>query len=160
MDEIIIMAQAHRNLPQWQQPVENTENLLTQIRRVTRELQALTAELNREWGQEGGSTVRILSNASGCSAAEDLNQLKAASDQVRRLLWLNLETGADQSGHTSDHHGSQSRQHALQEQFSLSKMEALPTSAEAGSFFERLHFAIDGYMQERGIAPRGKLRRS
>jgi hypothetical protein len=131
-----------------------SESLLQQVSRLTHGLQFLATELRREWIH--GMSFYSASNGNGLPA-NDLANLKAAVDEARRVLWFCLGTSSEfPSRETSVDCESQSRGKVLQEQLSASTMEPRVTSTEAGSFFERLHLAIDGYMQDRGIAAADK----
>lgn len=133
------------DIPVWQRPAD-------QLKKLTRELRALHSELFRELAEKD-QRFRDHSNFAGSGAAADLRELKTAADEIRRVLWLYLEKlpESEPREQADDSHRGD-RQHAGQPG-SLQMQELDPPAATvpAGSFFERLNLAIEGYMQNRGI---------
>lgn len=153
-----IVVQSRSNVARWQKPFENTESLLSQVRKLTHELQLLKTELDCDWVEAEG-TVRHLSNVAGSTAASDFNSFKAAADEMTRVLASLLQRLPENSKREAVLENRESRQGPRYEQLFVSRIEPHTTSTPSGSFFERLHLVIDGYMQNRGIAPGDKLRK-
>src|SRR6185437_8246672 len=133
-------------IPAWRQPADKAERILTQVKKLTRELHELQTELYRELAEEDGSR-RAHSALIAAPACDDLIELKAAADQLRRVLRFYLQDPS----HTCD--SSQLTQEPdTKEPLMLQEPCTQPgVSYPAGassSFFERLNLVIDGYMQE------------
>ena len=135
--------------PAWQ-AAEKPQTILNKVKQLTQELYAVQWELYAELSKEDGSP-REDSSLSVSLAAADLSALKAAADQLRRVLWFYLED-------VSQSCGGDTRQPpetiTVPEPYT-STAKALPVPLEPGSFFERLNLVIDGYMRDRGITVRG-----
>lgn len=149
-----IVVPADTKPPLWRQPSEKTQCLLDRVKKLTRELHAMHSELVRELAEDD----RVFRNQS--PVAGDLNELKTAADEIRRVLWLCLEKipESDQPQVSADHprqHGRYQAGRWLAEQTDLPAIDLEP-----GSFFERLNLAIEGHMQNRGISPRDKRMKS
>lgn len=147
-------------LPVWQRS-DKAEYLLQQVRKLTHELQALQGELFRELAQNNG----ILCKQSAIAAhdtAGDLNELKAAADEIRRVLWLCLESASesDRSQESTSDRGHGAEKVYQAGRWLTKQTEPAAIGMEPGSFFERLNLAIEGHMQNRGITPADKRTKS
>jgi hypothetical protein len=143
-----VMLQPHTNISLRLQPSGKTESLLAHVRNLTRELQSIKGLLYRELAEEEG-VLRNLSRAPSSAPASDIQALKAAADEIRQLLWFCLQKISGSCDAPALHDCGES---ANQVQPAFASDIAPITGAEPGSFFERLHLVIDGYMQNRGIA--------
>lgn len=148
--------QAGKKFSLWQQPREN-ECLLDQVKRLTRELQGLQSELFRELSEKDGM---FGSQSNPYNATVDLSALKTAADDIRRVLWLCLESASasEQPAESTRDHEQPPRQTYQAGRWLTQQTEPEATIVEPGSFFERLNLVIEGYMQNRGISPGHKRR--
>lgn len=140
-----IVVKTQSEIPVWQ-PAEKPQTILARVKQLTQELHAIQHELYAELSKEDGSprkdSILTLSPAT-C----DLSALKAAADQLRRVLWFYLDGVSEIC-----EGGTRERQGAMKApEPHTSAAGTLPQPLEAGSFFERLNLVIDGYMRERGI---------
>lgn len=132
------------NIPVWK-PRDSTEQILHQVRKVTRDLCDVQNDLFRELAEADG-TRRKYSRVAASTSAGDLIALKVATDQLRRTLWFYLEAvSAPEDSAPTDSAESPSRQKMIE----ISESDAV---AGSGSFFDRLNLVIDGYLNDRGIA--------
>jgi hypothetical protein len=147
-------------LPVWQSS-DKAEYLLEQVRKLTRELHALQSELFHELAQSNGA-LRKRSDTAGYDTAGDLNQLKAAADEIRRVLWLCLENAseADRPQTSTGGRGDVAEKVYQAGRWLMRQTEPAPVGMEPGSFFERLNLAIEGHMQNRGITSGDKNTKS
>lgn len=143
--------------PLWQ-PAEKTESMLRQVRKLTGELQALQNELYRELSEEDG-TRRENSVLRQSPACDQLKSLQTAADQLRRVLWfyLDLESQhlAQETAHNEFGTAEEWLRYESRDEAGLSEQRPM----EAGSFFERLNLAIDGYMHDRGLSGKRKVKK-
>ena len=145
--------------PAWRQPADKAERILAQVKKLTRELHDLQTELYRELAEEDG-TPRNYSALIAAPACNALVELKAAADQLRRVLWFYMQDpsqACDASQPASERETMEPL--TLQGSFTQSGVSC-PTGGPSSSFLERLNLVIDGYMQERGILTRSKAPKS
>lgn len=140
----------------WRQS-DKPDHILNEVKKIIRELHELQSELYRELAEEDGSRRRQ-SALSVAPACDDLAELKAAADQLRRFLWFYLQD----SSHASDSpqaNDAPVTNEPLILQDSFTQTGALAEAASS-SFFQRLNLVIDGYMLDRGISTRSKAPKS
>ena len=153
--------QAHANLPLRQRPSGKTERVLERVKKLTHELQEIQGELYRELSDEDGAAFRKDSNPAASATAGNLTQFKAAADEIRRVLWLYLGSLSESNGPGKGKVNPGDCPQAGQRlQLLTPAIEQPATAMEAGSFFDRLNLAIEGYMQHRGMAAGGKRTKS
>jgi hypothetical protein len=123
------------------QPTAEADCVFDRIRSLTGELEALHADLHRQAKQPLGDSP---------SNTLALSQFKAALDRLRKVLWSYL----DQAGATQVHTGvpcrhpePQNRADLLQVSYPQANSPLPASSAEPGSFFDRLNVVIDAYMK-------------
>src|SRR5262249_19370082 len=79
----------------WHRRPNTSEPVLKRIQAITRELEALQAEMHIELAEpDHGRTTRLFEDS---AAIEAVNLFKAELDQLRRILWF--YTGAAESKH-------------------------------------------------------------
>jgi hypothetical protein len=146
------MVQRHTNVVRraWS---GGAEGLLEQVRQLTFQLQSIKCHLLSELA-EGHGIIGKLSNNMSSDRVSEFQALKAVADEIRHLLWVSLQNASsDDNAPALQDRSCQSQQCASQPRPLLVPETTPPlTRLEAGSFFERLHLVIDGYMQNRGIA--------
>lgn len=140
-----IVVKTQSEIPVWQ-PAEKPQTILARVKQLTQELHTIQHELYAELSQEDGSprkdSILTLSPAAG-----DLNALKGAADQLRRVLWFYL----DEVGEKCEGDAGERQDVIKAREPHTSAADPITRPLEAGSFFERLTLVIDGYMRERGI---------
>jgi hypothetical protein len=129
------------------QPAVGADRVFDRIRALTSELEALHADLHGQAEQPGGGSP---------SNTLALSQFKSALDRLREMLWSYL----DQAGAVQARAGVPCRHPELQNRADLLHLSyphpnsPLPaSSAEPGSFFDRLNVVIDAYMKRNEASP-------
>jgi hypothetical protein len=145
-------------IPAWRQPADKAERILTQVKKLTRELYDLQTELYRELAEEDGSR-RSHSALSTAPACDDLIELKAAADQLRRVLWFYVQDPL-YACDSSQLGAEPATREPLKLQQPFTQTGIPDTAGPSSSFFERLNLVIEGYMQNRGISTRSKAPKS
>lgn len=119
------------------------QNALERVRNLTAELEYLCTQIcsSHPQDRENRNDPLILAEI---GSSEDILKLRAAMDQLRRVLWFYEEKV--ESSEIEELSILQSPVTQLSEQRLPDKESSL-----SGSFFERLNLVIDGYMQPTGI---------
>jgi hypothetical protein len=106
------------------------ESVRHKIRNLTAQLELLQQEICAELSRADGSPPHTWTRN---AATEDLAQLRAALDQLRRVLWFYFE------------------EMTAREPMEKPAPQAIEPAAmkPAPSFFDRLNLVIEGYMQTR-----------
>jgi len=138
------------------QPAVAADRVFDRIRALTSELEALHADLHGQAKQPGGGSP---------SNTLALSQFKAALDRLRKILWSYLDlagTTQARTGVPCSHPDLRSRTDLLQVSYPQASSPLPASSAEPGSFFDRLNVVIDAYMKRNEASPpagpkRGKL---
>jgi hypothetical protein len=141
---------AQTSAPVWQ-PTEKTESILKQVRKLTGELQTLQNELYRELSEEDG-TRREDSLLRQSPACDQLKILQTAADQLRRVLWFYLDLESQHHAADTAHSEFGNAEEWLRQESRHEAGLSEQRPMEAGSFFQRLNLAIDGYMRDRGLS--------
>ncbi len=141
----------HRRTPinAWQRKPDSKEAVLKRMQSITRELEALQAELHVELAEPAhGKASQFFEDG---MAVESLNLFKAELDQLRRILWFYIEEAARKPRATTDHEQQSRRLERVTDLLrAISPPAGNPQNAElSGSFFERLNCVIDTYIQEK-----------
>ncbi|HEY7402180.1 MAG TPA: hypothetical protein VIB39_01545 [Candidatus Angelobacter sp.] len=141
----------HRRIPinAWQRKPDSKEAVLRRMQTITRELEALQADMHIELAAPARGKAN--SFFADSTAVESLNLFKAELDQLRRILWFYIEEAARKPRATTDQE-QQSRR--LERVTDLLRVISPPSGnpehgEQSGSFFERLNCVIDTYMQEK-----------
>lgn len=138
-------------IPAWRQPAGKAERILAQVKKLTSELHDLQTELYRELAEEDGRR-RSHSALIAAPARDGLIELKAAADQLRRVLWFYVQNSSHACDSSQLAPEPDTRETlTLQEPF-MQQGIPCPTGGASSSFFERLNLVIDGYMHQRGIS--------
>lgn len=124
------------------------DRVFDRIRALTRELEALHTDLYGQAKQPSGNSA---------SNTLALSQFKAALDRLREMLWSYLDQAGKIQARTSApgcHPDLPNRTDLLQVSYPQAKSPLPASSAEPGSFFDRLNVVIDAYMKRNeAIAP-------
>jgi len=141
----------HRRTPinAWQRQPDSKEAVLKRMQYITRELEALQAELHVELAQPaGGKANQFFEDG---MAVESLNAFKAELDQLRRILWFYIEEAARKPRATTDHEQQSRRLERVTDLLrAISPSSGDPQSThEPGWYFDRLNCVIDSYIQEK-----------
>ncbi len=135
----------------WRQARTNTTRhaVLDRIQTITRELEALQAEMHIQLAESAGQ--KKASFVEDGKAVQVLSQFKAELDQLRRTLWFYIEKAAQKPDTTMDHEQARrlERVTGLLSALSPQPPTANPGTEQSGSFFERLNVVIESYMQEK-----------
>jgi hypothetical protein len=135
----------------WQREPDPGNAVLRRIQKITRELEAIQAEMHDHLAVPAAHRqARLLEDS---AAVEVLNHFKAELDQLRRILWFYVEEAAGKGSPSADPEHQASRLESVTEQARTlaSQPKTQPTlmHQESGSFFDRLNLVIDAYMQEK-----------
>ena len=133
-----------------QQADDSSQRILQQVKKLTRELNVLQAELYTQLAEDDGTRQRR-SVLAFPSATDDLRELKTAADQLRRIMWFYLDAHHQQTGSDAAFKQVESEGMAENRESLMQQHQPQPTPLEPGSFFERLNLVIDGYMQHSSI---------
>jgi hypothetical protein len=135
-----------------QHPPKVKNAVLHRISNVTRELEAIQAEMHSEL--TGSATDnRVARFFEDASATQVINDFKAEIDQLRRILWFYTEDAAKKPEARVD-----PEQQTLQLQRFTELLRALAPKASTPelketkpsvSFFERLEVVMDTYMKDK-----------
>jgi hypothetical protein len=128
-------------------------NVLERIRELTLEMQAIQHELCSELALPDG-TPKSNSIAAGLRSADDLEILKTAVDQFRRVLWFYVDPTSQKSSPDDARLPPPEQLQAATATPPISKLQEV-SRREAGtqptvSFFDRLELVIEGYMKPSG----------
>ena len=104
------------------------ESVRQKIRSLTSQIEQVQQEICTELALENSSSQRIRIDAS-----DDLKHLRAALDQLRRVLWFYFEEITI----------AETAEHLVPQAIARTEIEPPP------SFFDRLNLVIEGYMQTR-----------
>jgi hypothetical protein len=135
-------------LAAWRHKPKTKDSVLERIRTITRELEALQGEMQRQFTEPAGMKNRFFEDS---TAVEALSRFKTELDQLRRILWFYIEEAAQQTAPA----GMDQEQSRRLERVTglLSALSPQPDvtgmTEQSGSFFERLNLVIDNYMQEK-----------
>jgi hypothetical protein len=135
-------------LAAWRQP-KKRDAVLDRIQTITRELEALQAEMNTHLATPAGPKKnRFFEDP---ASVEALGRLKAELDQLRGVLWLYIEEAAQKPVTGIDTEQARRVERVTGLLSALSPLPGATTSGaeQSGSFFERLNVVIDTYMQEK-----------
>jgi hypothetical protein len=135
-------------LAAWRQP-KTKDAILDRIETITRELEAIQAEMN---SQLTGPTFKR--NSIFCEdrrALQVLGRFKAELDHSRRVLWFHIEQAAQEPAGRIDTGQARRLERVTGLLSALSPQPGIAMSGgeQSGSFFERLNVVIDTYMQEK-----------
>jgi hypothetical protein len=132
----------------WRHKPKAKNAVLGQIQAITRELEALQGEMQRQFAEPAGMKNRFLEDN---TAVEALSRFKAELDQLRRILWFYIEQAAQQAAPAGmDQEQSRRLERVTGLLRALSPQPDVAAMTEqSGSFFERLNLVIDNYMQEK-----------
>lgn len=140
----------HRRTPinAWQRKPDSKDAVLTRMQTITRELEALQAEMHIELAAPAhGKTNRFFEDS---AAVESLSLFKAELDQLRRILWFYIEEAASKPRANTDQEQQSRRLERVTDLLRAISAPSTPANtAESGSFFERLNCVIDTYIQEK-----------
>lgn len=135
----------------------HADHILKRIKIVTRELQAIQAEI---YGRMGEGRINNARLGGDTAAARALGEFKAALDQLRTMLWLCTEHGLESADDAPDRDRRVARATELLRALApQSESGELSSSGEAGSFFDRLDRVIDNYMAGGGTLVEPSLQR-
>ena len=132
----------------WRQP-KKRDAVLDRIQTITRELEALQAEMHTHLATPAGhKKSRFFDDP---ASVEALGRLKAELDQLRRVLWFYIEEAAQKpaTGIDPEQNRRLERVTGLLSALSPQPGVTTPGGEQSGSFFERLNVVIDTYMQEK-----------
>lgn len=136
----------------------HADHILKRIKTVTRELQAIQAEIYGKMGERGIKYARL---GEDTAAARALSEFKTALDQLRTMLWLCTEHALENAENEPDRDRRLARATELLRALAppSESGEQQPWAGEAGSFFDRLDRVIDNYMAGGGTLVEPSLQR-
>lgn len=135
------------SLAAWRQKPKTKDTVLERIQTMTRELEAVQAEMHRQLSEPASDHKSRFFEDS--TAVEVLSRFKAELDQLRRILWFYIEEAAQKPAAGMDQEQARRLERVTGLLSALSPQPDMPMTEQSGSFFERLNVVIDNYMQEK-----------
>ncbi|HMC31328.1 MAG TPA: hypothetical protein VKL99_10885 [Candidatus Angelobacter sp.] len=132
----------------WQHKPKTKDAVLERIKTITRELEAIQAEMHGQLTESADNKISRFFEDS--TAVQVLSHFKAELDQLRRILWFYIEAAAQETPTGMDQEQARRLERVTGLLRALSPQPNIaPVGEQSGSFFERLNLVIDNYMQEK-----------
>ena len=132
----------------WQRKPKTKNAVLDRIQSITRELEAIQAEMHSQLTEPAvNKQSRFFEDS---AAVQVLSNFKAELDQMRRILWFYIEEATQKPPAGMDPEQARRLERVTGLLRALSPHpNATPAGEQSGSFSERLNLVIDNYMEEK-----------